>query len=222
MPTKKKTEKNGEPKPPKTRSEPISDEMIYRLIDRYSAPLQSIPDDSTAAIWAAVAELKGWMEKKGGNTAHGMSADPHNFRSVAWQKLRGILNDAVEQNNPFAFNTLSKAWKECEISKSAPRFKNSCAQAIIDPWKENEELEKRKLAENIENLIPALPTKDPNSPRKIEFLDAILDLQRKLKRAPTRREIEERTGITKNKVEKMVSKMGLGDLLSSPRSKKAP
>jgi hypothetical protein len=227
MPTKKKTAKKGEPKPPKTCREPIPYEMIYRLIDRYSAPLQSIPEDSTAAIWAAVAELKGWMEKKGGNIAHGMSADPHNFRSVAWQELRGMLNDAVEQNNPSAFNTLSKAWRECEVRKPSPRFKNSRAQTIIDPWKENEESEKRKLAENIENLIPALPTKDPNSPRKIDFLEAVLDLQRKWKRAPTRREIEERTGISKKGISKkdvcdMVKDMGLGDLLSSPRSKKAP
>ena len=222
MPTKKKTAKKGEPKPPKTRCEPISYEMIYRLIDRYSAPLQSIPEDSTAAIWAAVAEIKGWMEKNRGNTAHGMSADPYNIRSFAWQKLRGLLDDAVEEYNPSAFNTLSKAWKECEISKPAPRFKNSRAQTIIDPWKKNEKLEKQKLAENIENLIPALPTKDPNSPRKIEFLDAILDLQRKLKRAPTRREIEQRTKIKKNKVCEMVSEMGLGDLLSSVRGKKVP
>jgi len=222
MPTKKKTAKKGEPKPPKTCREPISYEMIYRLIDRYSAPLKAIPDDSTAAIWAAVAEIKGWMGKNGGNTAHGMSADPHNFRSFAWQKLRGILDDAVEQNNPFAFNTLSYAWQECEISKPAPRFKNSRAQAIIDPWKENEKLERRKIAENIENCIPALPTKDPNSPRKIDFLEAILDLQRKLKRAPTRREIEEKTGISKNDVDEMAKDMGLGDLLSSPYSKKGP
>jgi hypothetical protein len=222
MPTKKKTEKKGEPKPPKTRSAPISYEMIYRLIDRYSAPLQSIPEDSTAAIWATVAEIKGWMEKNGGNTAHGMPADPHNFRRGAWQKLRRILDDAVEEYNPSAFNTLSNAWQECEVRKPTPRPKHSRAQSIIDPWKENEELEKRKLAENIENLIPALPTKDPNSPRKIDFLEAILDLQRKLKRAPTRREIEEKTGISKNRVCDMVKDMGLGDLLSSPRSKKAP
>jgi len=222
MPAKKKTEKKGEPKPPKNPRPPIPYEMIYRLIDRYSAPLQAIPDDSTAAIWAAVADIKGWVEKKGGKITHGMPADPYDVRSFAWQKLRGILDDAVEENNPCAFNTLSKAWQECEVRKPAPRFKKTRAKAIIGPWKKNEELEKRKLAEHIESLIPALPAKDPNSPRKIDFLEAILDLQRKWKRAPTRREIEEKTGITKNRVGDMVKDMGLGDLLSPGKLKKAP
>jgi hypothetical protein len=114
------------------------------------------------------------------------------------------------------------AWQECEVRKPAPRFKKTRAQAIIDPWKKNKEAEKQKLAEKIENLIPALPAKDPNSPRKIDFLEAILDLQRKWKRAPTRREIEERTGIKKIRVGDMVKDMGLGDLLSPGKLKKAP
>ena len=218
MPTKKKTAKKDEPKPPKIACPPIPYEMIYRLIDRYSAPLQAMPDDSTAAIWAAVAEIKGWMEKKGGNITHGMSADPYNVKSFAWQKLRGILNDAVEENNPAAFESLSKAWLQWGIKKPSPRTKHTCAQAMKDPWKKNEELEKQRLAENIENLIPASPTNHPNSSKKIEFLEAILDLQRKLKRAPTRREIENKTGIIKTKVTEMVLEMGLEHSLSRTRS----
>lgn len=226
MPTKKKTAKKGVPKSPKISRPPIPEERIYRLIDRYSAPLQAIPDDSTASIWAAVAELKSWMEKKGRNTALGMHHDPHNFArgfiNIAWQELRGLLDNAVEKNIPTAFDELSKAWQKWELSKPSPRFKNSRVQAKIDPWKKNEELAGRKLAENIENLLPTQTANDPNSPRKIEFLDAILDLQRKWERAPTRREIEERSGISKKDVCDMAKDMGLGDLLSSVRLKKIP
>ena len=222
MPTKKKTAKKDEPKPPKIACPPIPYEMIYRLIDRYSAPLQAMPDDSTAAIWAAVAEIKGWMEKKGGNITHGMPADPHNVKSFAWQKLRGILNDAVEENNPAAFESLSKAWQQWEIKKPSPPMKNSGVQTIKDPWKEDEDFQRQKLAENIENLIPASTTNHPNSSRKIEFLEAILDLQRKLKRAPTRREIEEITGIKKNKVSEMVVEMDLEHSLSRIKGQKVP
>jgi hypothetical protein len=213
MPTKKKTAKKDEPKPPKIACPPIPEEIIYRLINRYSAPLQSIPEDSTAAIWAAVGELKGWMEKKGN-----IPADPYRFRSIAWQQLRGMLNDAVEENNPAAFEVLSKAWLQWEIKEPSPRTKHTCALAMKDPWKKNEELEKQRLAENIENLIPASPTNHPNSSKKIEFLEAILDLQRKLKRAPTRREIENKTGIIKTKVTEMVLEMGLEHSLSRTRS----
>jgi len=226
MPTKKKTENKGESKPPKIPRPPIPEEMIYRLIDRYSAPLQTIPDDSTASIWATVAELKGWMVKKGRNNALGSHVDPHNFANVfiniAWQKLRGILDDAVVENTPTAFDELSKAWQQWEISKPPPRLNKSGAQADIDPWKKNEDAANRKLAENIENLITPLPTNNPNSPRKIEFLEAVLNLQRKWERAPTRREIEDRTEITKNKVSEMVGEMELGDLLSLGKRTKSP
>jgi DNA-directed RNA polymerase specialized sigma subunit len=56
--------------------------------------------------------------------------------------------------------------------------------------------------------------------RKIEFLEAILDLQRRLKRAPTRREIEDKTEIKKNKVSEMVLEMGLEHLLSRTKAPK--
>jgi DNA-directed RNA polymerase specialized sigma subunit len=79
---------------------------------------------------------------------------------------------------------------------------------------------KQKLAANIENLIPAIPTNQPNSLRKIEFLEAILDLQRRLKRAPTRREIEDKTEIKKNKVSEIVLEMGLEHLLSRTKATK--
>jgi hypothetical protein len=215
MPTKKKTEKKGELKPPKIACPPIPQEIIDRLIIRYSAPLQSIPDDSIAAIWNAVAELKGWMVKQGE-----IPVDPYGMRFVAWQQLRGMLNDAVEENNPAAFETMSKAWQQWEINEPMPRSKNPCALAIKDPWRKNEEMVKQKLAANIENLIPAIPTNQPNSLRKIEFLEAILDLQRRLKRAPTRREIEDKTEIKKNKVSEIVLEMGLEHLLSRTKATK--
>jgi hypothetical protein len=213
MPSKKKTAKRDEPKPPKIACHPIREERIYRLINRYSAPLQSIPEDSTATIWAAVGELKGWMEKKGKKPT-----DPYRLRSVAWQKLRGVLDGAVEESNSAAFETLSKAWQQWEIKKPSPPVENSGVQIIKDPWKEDQYLQKQKLAENIENLIPASTTNHPNSLSKIKFLEAILDLQRKLKRAPTRREIENKTGIIKTKVSEMVLEMGLEDSLSRTRS----
>jgi hypothetical protein len=142
------------------------------------------------------------------------------MRFVAWQQLRGMLNDAVEENNPAAFETMSKAWQQWEINEPMPRRKNPCALAIKDPWRKNEEMVKQKLAANIENLIPAIPTNQPNSLRKIEFLEAILDLQRRLKRAPTRREIEDKTEIKKNKVSEIVLEMGLEHLLSRTKATK--
>jgi len=222
MPTKKTTVTKSEPKTPKIPLPPIPEKMIYDLIDRYSVPSQSAPDDATTEIWSAVAELKGWMEKKGRNTVLGIPADPYNLRSVVWQKLRGILDDAVEENNSSAFSTLSKAWQDWNMSKPAPTTKSLRTKTIIDPWNKNEELKMRKVAETIESLTHPLPTNTPNSPTIIKFLKAILDLQRKWKRAPTRREIEDRTGISKKDVGEMAKDMGLGDLLSSPRSKRTP
>jgi hypothetical protein len=140
------------------------------------------------------------------------------MRFVAWQQLRGILNNAVEENNPAAFKELSKAWQQWEIKEPSLRIKHTCAQAMKNPWKKKEEMEKQLLAENIENLIPASPANHPNSLRKVELLEAVLDLQRKLKRAPTRREIEGITGIKKNKVSEMVLEMGLEHSFSRTRS----
>jgi len=228
MPAKKKTEKKGEPKTPKNPRPPIPDDLIFLLIDRYAAPTQSIPDDDTAAIWASVAQLKSWMEKKSQNKALGLHVDPHNFSSDfigwEWQKLRGMLDDAVQENNLSAFDKFSKAWMDLKISKPKQpskfdKFDTSKPKPQVRDSFEQASAWNRETAENISNLITGHPTKDPNSPRKIDFLEAILDLQRKWKRAPTRREIEEKTGITKNRVGDMVKDMGLGDLLSPGRLK---
>lgn len=231
MPPKKKIVKKAEPKPPKNPQPPIPDDLIYSLIDRYAAPLPSMPDDVTATIWVSVAQLKGWMKKKIQNKSLGLHVDPHNFASDfigrEWQKLKGMLDDAAQENNLSAFDTFSKAWQELEISKPKQpskfdKFDTSKPKPQVRDSSEKASAWNRKNAENISNLIPGHPTNKPNSPRKIEFLEAILDLQRKWERAPTRREIEERTGIKKNKVGDMVMDMGLGDLLSPGRLKKTP
>lgn len=231
MPPKKKIVKKAEPKPPKNPRLPIPDDQIQSLIDRYAAPLPSMPDDDTAAIWASVAQLKSWMEKKSQNKALGLHVDPHNFSSDfigwEWQKLKGILDDAAQENNLSAFDEFSKAWQELEISKPKQpskfdKFDTSKPKPQVRDSFEQASAWNRKIAENISNLITGHPTNKPNSPRKIEFLKAILDLQRKWERAPTRREIEERTGIKKNKVSELVREMELDDLLTSVRRKKSP
>jgi len=209
MSAKQKAAQKARTQTPKLSCPPIPEETLDRLIARYSVPVTSTPDESTAALWDAVADLKGWLQKKGKSPT-----DPYGMRFAAWQKLRSMLNDAVEANDASTFDSLAKAWETWEMKKPAPRAK----QGERNPWEKENEQKIQRVADSIESLIPALPANKPNAIKKIRFLEAIRALQRELNRAPTRWEIEQLTLMHKTKVTSMANEMGFKDSLSRART----
>lgn len=204
-------------KEPKFCRPPIPGEMIDRLIDRYSMPVTSMPDEGASELWVALAALKGWIEKQGD-----APTDPNGFRHAAWHKIRGILDEAVEANNPAPFDAMSKEWLKMEIDKSPPRLNQTSKKNVKNLWASPEqktvEARMETAGKAIEGMLPALPKFTPNAPRKVKFLEAIASLQRRLKRAPTRREIEDYACLEKSKVGDYAQEMGLGELLSRART----
>jgi|694.fasta_scaffold150581_2 hypothetical protein len=240
MPTKKKTEKKGKPKTPKKCRQPIPAETIDRLIDIFSVPTKSAPNDITADLWIAVADMKGWMMKTQGNPEVS-----NLFKISVWHNIRKRLDEAVSENDIASVDILAKAWLCWQIEETIPRQKKKPPSGSQNPWKREEEAIAQRLAESIENLIPGMPQNPPNSERKVQFLNTIHCLQNEFKRegverAPTRAEIalslagqdvskefekvrskserEARAHQIKAKVTEMAKEMGLDKLLSRERN----
>ncbi len=182
----------------------IPDEILNNLINRYSLPVTKIPkDDETVMLWKHTEELKGWLSKKTNNE--------YSLACVNWAKIREILDAAVENNDLSLFDEFSKAWNSWDIERPQPK------KAIL---KGKQDEKKNRLAESISELIQPTSVNAAHSPRKLDLIFAIEDIQRRQKRAPTRREIEDKADIDKNKVSDWVKEMGLCDLLSGSKRTK--
>jgi hypothetical protein len=190
----------GHVRVPTNPKPPIPEEQLWSLEARYSAPVKTALDDQSALIWSAAADLKGWIVR---------GADPHGLRYIAWKKIADTLVGGVEDMNAKVFDEFAKAWAQLEFEKS-PTKKN--VNSEVNAWD-------AKLSEEIENLIPTLQKNSPQNARKLKLLDSIYSLQRKLKRAPTRREIEDHSDLNKNDADKLINEMGIAHLLSGRKAR---
>lgn len=196
----KKTGKAALERIPTNPKSPIPEELLWSLEARYSAPVKTELDDQSALIWSAVADLKGWII--GG-------ADPHSLRYIAWKKIADTLAGGVEEMNSKVFDEFAKAWVQLDIEK-IPKKKS--AKSEINAWD-------TKLYTSIQNLIPAPQKNPPQNARKLRLLDSIFSLQRRLKRSPTRLEIENHSKINKNDVAKLIKEMEIAHLLSGIKAR---
>ncbi len=194
----------------KQKKPPIPQDTLEALRRRYSVPISVAAndiDESYQEIWDLTCDLKGYLTKAAFNK------NTLGMHKVFWPRLREILDQAIAKNDPTAFEQFAKAWVTAEIRNTARQKSVNTGKPVTAP--------EASLAESIENLIPNLPTNNPNSRKSIEILNIIERLQggkkKGLKRAPTQAEIAAASkgdGITQGEVSRQIKKMGLGSSLS--------
>lgn len=199
------------PRPVLYEKEPIPDEVLDALLEKYSTEGNTPAHASYTEMWSLVSELKGWLSKPPQDCKL-------RYAEVAWSKIRERIDKAVAGYDLDSINDFSKIWRAVEIDYREPTAAKPKEVSLWEQRDKADEIEEGvRAAKSIATLISGLPKNRPNSPTKVYFLECIQDLQRKLKRAPSQREIEAKSGLKKNMVSKLAGEMGLKGFFSKSK-----
>jgi hypothetical protein len=200
LPTKPEEPEKTKGSTPKTVNPPIPLELIETLRARAQLPRKKDNYGRNDELWDNVLNLKGWLSKP---------ASDYSMAGVHWERIKKMLDAAVTEHDPIIFGQFSDAWNAKSEKKLTDQVKKRSKNNTVSD----------KVLKCIEGLIPAPRSTTPGKPTLLWIINIIEDLQRKLRRAPTQKEIivalaDKGFELPEGDLSEQLCEMGLGDSLS--------